>query len=279
MPTARSIHPSGRAARKPPQSAGAAISYSRSRSNQTERSLPREDRGPAPIMNLPWPASGLEAPLLPHPRIDQLVDRPLFLRDAFLQSPFQDIPRFFQDPHRGAVPVEDPGVDPAQVERREPVIGQPAQRLGCNAAPPEWLAEPVADLGRPPEDIVPELQSDSADRLAVDHDGELRLREQHARLQDPSLRIDRPIRRWKSIAQGDPDFSVVGVPDQGKLVARLPIPEEDTIQFDLLHRLHSLRPTRRRRGDLISRGAPGPPQTSASAGSRSATGSTPRSAR
>src|SRR5262249_9611629 len=66
--------------------------------------------------------------------------------------------------------------DAGQLGGSEGVLDQGAKRGGGEAAAPDPLAQPVADLGADPLDVGAGLQADAADGLALVLDGEVERR-------------------------------------------------------------------------------------------------------
>src|SRR5207247_1964155 len=91
------------------------------------------------------------------------------------------------------------------------VAGDGDERFRGDAATPERLAQPVADLGRRAVHVLLQHEADPAHGFAVDHDGERRFGTGAAHRADESLAVALRVGVWKSIAQVDPDAPVVGV--------------------------------------------------------------------
>jgi hypothetical protein len=88
----------------------------------------------------------------------------------------------FQDAGGRRVPLVDDRLQPHQFELRHRPARERRDGLAEDAAAPERLAEPVAQLAANPLDVFLQSHADGADGGAVDFDGEHRLtrRGQHA---------------------------------------------------------------------------------------------------
>src|SRR4051812_50010767 len=96
--------------------------------------------------------------------IEELVDGLAVLGDALSKPAFEDVARLGEDSRRGVVPLEDGGVDPAEVECVERPIGRRTHRGGRDAPVPHLSPEPVTDLGRPPGYVILEHDPDPPNR-------------------------------------------------------------------------------------------------------------------
>ncbi len=83
--------------------------------------------------------------------------------------------------------------------------------FGRDPAPPERLAEPVADLRRDPLHVLLQNVADAPDGFAADRDREERFRVHLARGADEMAAVAVPVGMRKAIAQVEPDLAIVGV--------------------------------------------------------------------
>src|SRR6185436_18709974 len=85
------------------------------------------------------------------------------------------VPGLFENPRRRGVLGEGEREEPQQVEALERALADQDERLRDDATTPEWLAQPVADLGGKTLDVGTRDHADAAHRFAIHFDRELRL--------------------------------------------------------------------------------------------------------
>jgi hypothetical protein len=117
----------------------------------------------------------------------------------------------FQDPEGRAVPCKRHHEDSRELVRLNGVLRHRLERLGHDAAAPEYFPEPVANLCRDPFDIVMKDETDATHGQAIHYNGKPRLRDLSQRGPDEVPGILARVRRGEGVTKVPPDLSVVGV--------------------------------------------------------------------
>ena len=98
-------------------------------------------------------------------RVLHLIDDLAVLDRAAAQAALEHVARLFEHPARRLVRRERRRKDAREAVRVDRVARHGDDRFGRNPPAPEWLGEPVPDLGRHALDIGHHDEADAADRL------------------------------------------------------------------------------------------------------------------
>src|SRR5438876_974867 len=102
--------------------------------------------------------------------VKYLVDELSVLQDARAQDAFAREAGFFQHAHGSRIPLEHWGFEPHEVEARQDRGRHALNCRGHDAAAPEGLAQPIAEMRRLGVHAFAEDAADGADRCAFDLD-------------------------------------------------------------------------------------------------------------
>src|SRR5689334_22239701 len=98
-----------------------------------------------------------------HERVGDLA----VLDHVATEAGLQFVAGFFEYARRSRIPGKDRGLNALEVEVVEGARRGFAQTESSDAASPERLGDPIADLGGEPVDIAIALEADAANALAV----------------------------------------------------------------------------------------------------------------
>src|SRR5690349_24323871 len=130
-------------------------------------SMPRQVGRRTKVGDLHARAGPVSAFELAERRVEQPVEHPPFLDGRLAQPALELIARPLEHATGPRVGLEDVGVEAAEIEAVEGVVGELSYRGRRDATVPVRLAEPVADLLRVAPDILLQEHADAARSLAV----------------------------------------------------------------------------------------------------------------
>jgi hypothetical protein len=168
-------------------------------------------------------------------RVEESVQHEAVLHRRRTEPAFEQVARLLEHPAGPGIPLEHVGIDAAEIEGLEGMVGEPAHRGRREAAPPERLAEPVTDLGRIALDVRLEEEAHAAHGLAGHLDRELGLRRRGRHPRDPRLRVGQGIRVREAVAHVEPNLAVVRMPGERGLVAHAPASDATIGKIELHH--------------------------------------------
>ncbi len=145
-----------------------------------------------------------------HLCIPDLIKDPALLAYCILKHRLPFKPALLKNPLRRQVKLEDPGIDPDNIQFPETILTDQVHRPCGYSHVPVWLADEITELGRFAVYVILLVQSNVADILAFIFDGKYLERILADERVNELLGVSNRIGVRKGVAQVDGNLFVVG---------------------------------------------------------------------
>ena len=142
-----------------------------------------------------------------------LIHRFSLFCDALSESTLELKPAFLENPAGGRIGLEHPGLESDQIEGFERPSAESPDRYRNDAAAPEGLTQPVADLGGTRVDIFTQIETDASDNLVGRGDREVGEWILDLQAFEPLSSLVQGVGVGKAILELQGDARIVGVAD------------------------------------------------------------------